>query len=191
MIALKCNPCDSMRLTGPFGADTLNGQQRWHNGIDYGALKLGIAGDNIYAVDDGTVRLVKNDVKGYGDYIVIEHREFCSLYAHLSKVNVIIGQKVSAGDIIGLMGFSGLVSPRGQQGTHLHFEIRDCLYYKFWEKSDNKYKHAVDPLPLLRAIKTDRQMVQEYFGFDNNTMAFLDKHPWSDALYKKLTKDYK
>ena len=40
-------------------------------------------------------------------------------------------------------------------------------------------------------IKTDRDKVQEYFGFDNNTMAFLDKHPWPDALYKKLSKDYK
>ena len=40
-------------------------------------------------------------------------------------------------------------------------------------------------------IKTDRDKVQEYFGFDNNTMNFLDKHPYKDALYKKLSKDYK
>ena len=40
-------------------------------------------------------------------------------------------------------------------------------------------------------IKTDREKVQEYFGFDNNTMAYLDKHPYKEALYKKLTKDIK
>lgn len=34
--------------------------------------------------------------------------------------------------------------------------------------------------------KTDRQITQDRFGFDSNTMAFLDKHPWKDALYKKL-----
>ncbi len=190
-IVIKHNPCDSMRLTGSFGADILNGQQRWHDGVDFGALKAGVAGDNIYAINDGTVRLVKNDINGYGDYIVIEHREFCSLYAHLSKVNVFVGQKVSAGDIIGLMGFTGLVSPRGQAGTHLHLEIRDCLYYKFWEKSENKYKHAIDPQPLLSKIKTDREKVQEHFGFDNNTMTYLDKHPHFKDLYMKLSKDYK
>jgi hypothetical protein len=43
----------------------------------------------------------------------------------------------------------------------------------------------------IKINKTNRQKVQEYFGFDNNTMTFLDKHPWSDALYKKLSKDYK
>ena len=40
-------------------------------------------------------------------------------------------------------------------------------------------------------IKTDREKVQEYFGFDNNTMAFLDKHPYFEDLYRKLSKDYK
>lgn len=40
-------------------------------------------------------------------------------------------------------------------------------------------------------IKTDRDKVQEYFGFDNNTMNYLDKHPYSKDLYRKLLKDYK
>ena len=36
------------------------------------------------------------------------------------------------------------------------------------------------------AAKSNRAKVQERFGFDDNTMAFLDKHPWKDALYEKL-----
>lgn len=40
-------------------------------------------------------------------------------------------------------------------------------------------------------VKTDREKVQEYFGFDNNTMAYLDKHPYYNDLYRKLSKDYK
>lgn len=44
---------------------------------------------------------------------------------------------------------------------------------------------------IIISIKTDREKVQEYFGFDNNTMTFLDKHPYFKDLYKKLSKDYK
>ena len=40
--------------------------------------------------------------------------------------------------------------------------------------------------PAAPAVKTNRAKAQERFGFDGNTMSFLDKHPWKDALYEKL-----
>ncbi len=191
MITIICNPTDSVKVNSPFGTRKLLSVD-YHNGIDIGPVVSGKDGDNIYSVADGTVRVSKVDPTGYGNYVVIEHSNFCTLYAHLQKLEVKVGQRVKAGEIIGHMGNTGTST-----GVHLHFEIRDCIYNKFWErdKTSGKYIHAVDPQPLLNKstinIKTDREKVQEYFGFDNNTMAFLDKHPYFKDLYRKMSKDYK
>ncbi|GEM_PF-6314925 len=123
-----------------------------------------------FGVDNLTIeQIAKDNPGGYGLYIAVYHGNFGSLSAHLSKFNCKVGQKVKAKDLIGYSGNTGMST-----GPHLHFEIRDCVYSKFWEKDvDSKYKHAVDPQPLLNKItKTDREKVQEYFGFDNNTMFF-------------------
>lgn len=91
---------------------------RWgrpHSGIDI-ALKVG---DSIYAAFDGVVRLAKYN-GGYGNCIVIRHHNNLeTLYGHLSKISVKIGQEVKAGDVIGLGGNTGRST-----GPHLHFECR-------------------------------------------------------------------
>lgn len=195
MITMKCNPTDSVRVTSNFGPRKLL-NMNYHNGIDIGPLSQDKQGDNIYAINDGTVRVSKVDSTGYGNYIVIDHGTWCSLYAHLQTLEVKVGQRVKTGEIVGHMGNTGTST-----GVHLHFEIRDCSYVRFWErdkssgKSSGKYIYAVDSQPLLikntSNIKTDREKVQEHFDFDNNTMAFLDKHPYYIDLYRKLSKDCK
>lgn len=91
---------------------------RWgrpHSGIDI-ALNVG---DPIHAAFDGVVRLAKYN-GGYGNCIVIRHyNNLETLYGHLSKINVKVGQEVKAGDIIGLGGNTGRST-----GPHLHFECR-------------------------------------------------------------------
>jgi N-acetylmuramoyl-L-alanine amidase len=61
-------------------------------------------------------------------------------------------------------------------------------------KSMNSFRNDVleemNKIKVNTNTKTDREKVQEYFGFDNNTMAFLDKHPYSQDFYRKLCKDY-
>ncbi len=97
---------------------------RWgrpHTGIDL-ALKTG---DKIYAAFDGVVRLAKTN-GGYGKCVVIRHyNNLETLYGHLSKINVEVGQRVKAGDVIGLGGSTG-----HSTGPHLHFECR-LLYACF------------------------------------------------------------
>ena len=91
---------------------------RWgrpHSGIDI-ALNVG---DPIHAAFDGVVRLAKYN-GGYGNCIVIRHyNNLETLYGHLSKINVKVGQEVKAVDVIGLGGNTGRST-----GPHLHFECR-------------------------------------------------------------------
>ncbi|WP_238366254.1 DUF5930 domain-containing protein [Mesobacterium pallidum] len=102
---------DPFRYTSGFG-------RRWgrmHQGTDFAAPH----GTPIYATADGVV--VHADwLSGYGRLIKIQH-EFGieTRYAHLSKIRVNVGQKVSRGDRIGDMGNSGRST-----GTHLHYEVR-------------------------------------------------------------------
>lgn len=89
---------------------------RWHYGID---LKLK-PGDSIKSVFDGIVRIVAFEKKGYGKFVVLRHTNGLeTLYGHLSKQNVEVGDFVKAGDIIGFGGNTGRST-----GPHLHFEVR-------------------------------------------------------------------
>ncbi|MDO8716990.1 MAG: peptidoglycan DD-metalloendopeptidase family protein [Dehalococcoidales bacterium] len=89
----------------------------YHPGIDMANL----GGGPIYAADSGTVTVAGwPDNQGYGNRIAIDHGNgFTTLYAHLSAASVSPGQKVSKGQLIGMMGSTGRST-----GNHLHFEIR-------------------------------------------------------------------
>lgn len=92
-----------------------------NNGVDYGA-PLGTA---VYAAADGVVKVANYRAGnpwfgGYGNYIMIEHPNGTqTLYAHMSGVNVSVGDVVSRGQTIGKVGNTGRST-----GPHLHFEVR-------------------------------------------------------------------
>ena len=89
--------------------------RRWHYGLDL-ALPTG---EPIYAAFDGVVRISKLN-RSYGNLVIIHHANGLeTYYAHMSKRNVVAGQHVKSGDIIGLCGNTGR-----SRGSHLHFEIR-------------------------------------------------------------------
>jgi murein DD-endopeptidase MepM/ murein hydrolase activator NlpD len=89
------------------------------NGVDLGAPQ----GTVIRAAASGTVLISKSNGtwnKGYGNYVVITHANGTqTLYAHLSRGVVAVGQEVMQGQIIGYVGSTGLST-----GYHLHFEVR-------------------------------------------------------------------
>jgi murein DD-endopeptidase MepM/ murein hydrolase activator NlpD len=73
----------------------------------------------VVAADSGYVVTVQVSDAGYGRMIVIDHQNgLKTLYAHLSVINVEIGQSVAKGDLIGLCGSTG-----NSTGPHLHFEV--------------------------------------------------------------------
>lgn len=86
-----------------------------HRGIDI----AGDTGDPVYAVDAGVIVYAGWNDYGYGNLIMIDHGNgWQSLYAHLSAINVLCGQSVGQGDIIGAIGSTG-----NSSGSHLHFEL--------------------------------------------------------------------
>ncbi|MEM6677007.1 MAG: M23 family metallopeptidase [Pseudomonadota bacterium] len=105
------------RLTSGFGhrRDPFRGQISMHQGIDIAAPR----GTPIKATADGVVTFVGRQ-RGYGIVVEIRHAfGFETLYAHLSKARVTLGQQVGRGDRIGDMGSTGRST-----GNHLHYEVR-------------------------------------------------------------------
>jgi murein DD-endopeptidase MepM/ murein hydrolase activator NlpD len=107
----------AFRFTSEFGfrRDPKTGGRRMHNGVDF----AGPMGTPLYATADGVVTHAGWQ-SGYGRLVKIKH-DFGieTRYAHLSKLAVKVGQRVSRGDRIGDMGASGRVT-----GVHLHYEVR-------------------------------------------------------------------
>jgi murein DD-endopeptidase MepM/ murein hydrolase activator NlpD len=115
------HPVDG-KVTSAFGPR----RYRYHYGID---IDLN-TGDPVYAAFDGTVRIAQYSTT-YGYTVVIRHHNGLeTLYAHLSKMMVTPGDKIEAGDRIGLGGRTGRST-----GPHLHFEVR----YKGWSLNPSEF----------------------------------------------------
>ncbi|MEE4186836.1 MAG: M23 family metallopeptidase [Roseobacter sp.] len=108
---------DSFRFTSGFGfrRDPKTGGRRMHKGLDFAAP----LGTDLFATADGVVTKAGWQ-SGYGRVVIIEH-DFGieTRFAHLSKIRVKVGQRVSRDDHIGDMGSSGRST-----GVHLHYEVR-------------------------------------------------------------------
>jgi murein DD-endopeptidase MepM/ murein hydrolase activator NlpD len=90
-------------------------ETRQHNGVDFD----GATGDPAWAAKEGRT-LYAGTMSGYGNVIILDHGNGVStLYAHLSKILVSQGVAVKKGEVIGLIGSTGLST-----GPHLHFEVR-------------------------------------------------------------------
>ena len=104
-------------VSSAFGmrVDPFSGKWRMHRGIDIAASYR----TRVRAAADGRVeRVASNNV--LGKFVVIDHqaRSYHSLYAHLSSVNVHVGELVNTGTTIGRVGSTGMST-----GPHLHFEL--------------------------------------------------------------------
>lgn len=74
---------------------------------------------SIYPADEGWVSEVNYWNYGYGSHVYVQHPNGrSSLYAHLSSINVVVGQEVTRETVLGKMGRTGWAS-----GVHLHFEV--------------------------------------------------------------------
>lgn len=109
-------PCESpFGISSPYGWRVIYGKTEFHLGIDL----PNTLGTPILASDGGKV-VFAGYSPSYGYNVRIEHADgYSTLYAHLSKVTVRVGDKVYQGQQIGKMGNTGV-----SYGSHLHFEVR-------------------------------------------------------------------
>lgn len=105
------------RLVGAFGrrSDPFSHQQVWHTGVDFSAPMS----SPIRATADGVVSMAEYS-SGYGRLVIVDHGGgMQTYYAHLSRIDVISGQEVRRGEVVGALGATGRVT-----APHLHYEVR-------------------------------------------------------------------
>ncbi|MEZ5351386.1 MAG: M23 family metallopeptidase [Bryobacteraceae bacterium] len=105
------------RLTGSFGrrVDPFSGQGAFHSGVDLSAPM----GTPVKAAANGTI-VNANWSSGYGKLVVVDHGGgLQTYYAHLSRIDVVGGQEVVRGQVLGSSGSTGRST-----ASHLHYEVR-------------------------------------------------------------------
>jgi len=118
-------------LSSYFGrrTDPMNGKTAYHRGVDF----AGKRGTEVIAVGDGVV-IYSGDRFGFGNFVEIKHGNgYITRYAHNEMNLVAVGDKVSQGETIALLGSTGRST-----GPHVHFEV--------WRNGK-----AVDPLQYISA----------------------------------------
>ncbi|WP_291866752.1 M23 family metallopeptidase [Maribacter sp.] len=139
---------DLTRMASGYGwrSDPFTKARKMHYGMDFTAPK----GTPIYASGDGKIARADNNSSGYGKHIRIDHGYgYLSLYAHMSQYNVIKGQKVKRGDLIGFVGSTGR-----SEAPHLHYEV--------WKENDrinplNFYYGSLSPEEFQNMLKYANQ----------------------------------
>ena len=103
-----------------------------HSGIDYAVP----VGTTVLAAHAGIVE-VGSDPPGYGNYVRVVGGQYTTLYAHLSRISVATGQRVSVGTVLGASGNTG-----NSTGPHLHFGL------KIKNMRNPAYLNWIDPVPF-------------------------------------------
>lgn len=116
--------------------------RKLHTGMDFTAP----TGTPIYATGDGKIEYVKASRRGYGNHIIIKHNfGYKTLYGHMSAFNVIQGQSVKRGDVIGYVGSTGTST-----APHLHYEVLkenkkiDPINFFFNDLSPEEYDQMIE-----------------------------------------------
>jgi len=111
------SPLPGAKVSSNFGSrvDPFNGRIAMHSGMDFKAKR----GTPVKASGDGKViKAGRNG--GYGRVVEIEHANgYVTRYAHLSRISVKVGQRVTRGQTVGKVGSTGRST-----GPHLHYEVR-------------------------------------------------------------------
>lgn len=110
-------PLEFSRMSSGFGMRNhpVLGYQREHKGVDYAAP----TGTRVRSVGDGVVEFAGTQ-SGYGKVVYVKHRDrHSTVYAHLSRIDVKVGDSIIQGETIGAVGMTGVAT-----GPHLHFELR-------------------------------------------------------------------
>jgi len=114
---------------------------KFHAGLDFAAPQ----GTPIYATAKGVVRVASDLSNGYGNHVVLDHGyDYSTLYGHMVRVNVKVGQKVLRGEVIGYVGTTGKST-----GPHVHYEVikggqhLDPIYFFYNDLTPEQYQQIL------------------------------------------------
>ncbi len=130
------------RFMGPFGqrTDPFSGEGTLHTGVDISAP----TGTPVKAAADGVVSYAQY-YGGYGRLVIVTHNSGVeTYYAHLSKFDVIAGQEIRQGELVGRVGSTGRVT-----APHLHYEVR------VGGAPVNPYRYLVRSIAATQPVKSD------------------------------------
>jgi murein DD-endopeptidase MepM/ murein hydrolase activator NlpD len=140
-------------------------QMRAHKGVDYSAPP----GTPVRVVGNGTVQFAGWQ-GGFGKVVFVSHgNDRTTVYAHLSRIDVRQGQRVSQGDRIGAVGSTGWAT-----GPHLHFEFRVGGVHK-------------DPLTIAKASESVEIDAASRAAFASVVKTFAPKLELADAVRGRST----
>ena len=124
-------PLANYVITSQYGnrIHPLTGEVSFHTGVDLDGTGIGSETAPILCMANGEVVEIQNKTTGYGKAVKIKHISptnelikgvFYTFYAHLSEINVEVGQNVIKGSVLGKQGSTG-----SSTASHLHFEVRN------------------------------------------------------------------
>ena len=180
-------PLKDCKITSPYGIErTINGVKSVHKGIDL----ISNSGDKeVKSIGDGIVRGNFNDPNGFGNYVSIEHPDGKRvLYAHLESFKKKAGDKVQAGDVIGIEGSTGKST-----GVHLHLEVRETPYLQDNRLNIADYLGIENKVGLVKEKELTKkekiQLVKDIVGYDDNTCKqYFEFYRYGNEGLDKLVK---
>ncbi len=142
---------DLTQTAGGFGwrIHPIHKIQKFHAGMDFTCKQ----GTPIHSTGDGRVVFAEYGTNGYGMHVIVDHGfGYQTLYAHMSKLEVRNGQRVKRGEVLGLVGNTGL-----SVGPHLHYEV-----HRNSEAVDpaNYYFNDLTPEEYVRMLEISRNAGQ-------------------------------
>jgi murein DD-endopeptidase MepM/ murein hydrolase activator NlpD len=134
---------DLNRLSSGFSyrIDPIYKTVKFHAGLDFSAPQ----GTPIYATADGVVRVAGNLGNGYGKHVIINHGyQYSTLYGHMYRIKVRVGQSIKRGEVIGYVGNTGKST-----GPHVHYEVMkggrhlDPIYFFYNDLTPEQYQQIL------------------------------------------------
>lgn len=128
-------PLSNIKINSSYGyrKDPFSGKRKFHNGLDLHARR-----SRVFAMLAGEVVKVGQD-RDSGKYVTLKHGSFTVSYCHLSRTLAYQGQKVRAGDTVGITGSTGRST-----GEHLHITCK-------------LHGNSIDPMIILNYIEVTQQ----------------------------------
>ncbi len=174
----------TVMVTSPFGWRTLNGEREYHKGID-----LVGTNKNIVAVEGGVVGVSTIFEQAtdttltwqWGNYVRIDTDSGLKMYyCHMSKRIAVVGQRVKAGDILGVEGNTGY-----SLGSHCHFEVRNNAGVSLDPSPYLGIPNAVGSYPV-QVTPDYAALVCGKCGLEEQTKAYLNEYTYASDLWRKL-----